>query len=266
MKAFRLHRLFHAASRRGLVLAAGPGIGDPGRSVRALAAAAPDALQLSLGQAALLQSIPGKDRPALLVRADVANVHGHALPATLFSRIVANAVEQAVRLDAAGVVVGLIHLPGEPALIAQCVENIARLRPGCERFAMPLVIEVRELFSSPPRGGEMTDGDVEKILPLVRQARELGADIIETDAPGEAGDFQRVLESAGGVPVLVRTGGTAPDAEILARAESFIRQGAAGLVCGGDFFQHPDSATLTRALMAVVHDGATAADAGHFIG
>ena len=261
MKAFRLHRLLHAASRRGLVLAAGPGIGDPDRSVRALADAAPDALQLSLGQAALLQSIPGKDRPALLVRADVANVHGHALPATLFSRIVANAVEQAVRLDAAGVVVGLIHLPGEPALIAQCVENIARLRPGCERFAMPLMIDVLALRSS-----AQADGDLEKILPLVRQACELGADLIETDAPGEAGDFHRVVESAGGLPVLARTGSTAPDAEILARAGSFIRQGAAGLVCGGDFFQHPDSATLTRALMAVVHDGATAADAGHFIG
>ena len=261
MKAFRLNRLFHAASHRCLAVAAGPGIEDSDRTVRALADAAPDALQLSLGQAALLQSIPGKDRPALLVRADVANVHGRALPATLFSRIVANAVEQAVRLDAAGVLVGLIHLPGEPALTAQCVQNIARLQSGCERFAMPLLIEVLT-----PGSSAQTGGDLEKILPLVEQARGLGADLIQTAAPGEAGDFHRVVESAGGIPVLVRTGDTAPDAEILARAETLIRQGAAGLVLGRDLIQHPHPTGLVRALMAIVHDGATAADAVQGIG
>ena len=257
MKAFRLNRLFAASSRRCLAVAVGHGSEDPARTVRALSDAAPDALQLSIGQAALLQSIPGKGRPALILRADVANVRGHALPPNLFSRTIGNAVEQAVRLDAACVMASLIQIPGEPALTAQCVENIARLEPACERFAMPLMIEL--LILRPSAQG---DGDAEKILPLIRQARDLGADLIQTDAAA----CHRVMESAGGIPVLVRVGGAASDAEILGRAESCIRQGAAGLVDDGNLTQHPDPAGLTRALMAVVHDGATTAAAVQFIG
>ena len=65
--------------------------------------------------------------------------------------------------------------------------------------------------------------------------------------------------------MLVRGGGRAPDAEILARTEQLIQQGAAGIVYGRNIIQHPDPAGMTRALMAIVHDGATAAQAASFI-
>jgi DhnA family fructose-bisphosphate aldolase class Ia len=35
-----------------------------------------------------------------------------------------------------------------------------------------------------------------------------------------------------------------------------MRQGAKGIVYGRNVIQHPDPAGMTRALMAVVHDGA----------
>ena len=59
--------------------------------------------------------------------------------------------------------------------------------------------------------------------------------------------------------------GKAPDAEILARTEKLIQQGAAGIVYGRNIIQHDDPAGLTRALMAIVHDGATAKNAASFI-
>ena len=37
-----------------------------------------------------------------------------------------------------------------------------------------------------------------------------------------------------------------------------MAQGAAGIVYGRNVIQHPDPAGMTRALMVVVHDGATA--------
>ena len=261
MKAFRLNRLFAAASRRCLAIAVGHGLDDPDRCVRTLAAAAPDVLQLSIGQAALLQFIPGKNKPALILRADVTNVHGPALPPAPFSRMIGNAVEQAVRLDAAGVVVSLLHIPGEPALTAQCVENIARLKPDCERFALPLIIEPLVI-----RASAQADGDWKKILPLIRHACELGADLIQTEPPDEVADFHHVVESAGRIPMLVRADSAAPDAKICDRAEKLIQQGVAGLVYGRDFIQHANPSVLTRALMSIVHDGATAADAVRFIG
>jgi DhnA family fructose-bisphosphate aldolase class Ia len=70
-----------------------------------------------------------------------------------------------------------------------------------------------------------------------------------------------VLEVAGAVPVLVRGGGRATDDEILRRTETVIRLGAAGIVYGRNVIQHERPAAMTRALMAVVHDGATAEDA-----
>ena len=59
--------------------------------------------------------------------------------------------------------------------------------------------------------------------------------------------------------------GKAPDQEILTRTEKLIQQGAAGIVYGRNIIQHANPAGMTRALMAIVHDGATAAQAAKFI-
>src|SRR5919204_65100 len=107
------------------------GIEDMEAVVRVLAAARPDAIQLSPGQAPLLQAIPGPDKPALVMRPTETGYYG-------------------------------------------------------------------------------VDGDVEKIVPLVRQAAELGADIIKADPTDDVADYGRVIQAAGGRPVLPRGGGRVP--------------------------------------------------------
>jgi fructose-bisphosphate aldolase, class I len=109
------------------------------------------------------------------------------------------------------------------------------------------------------------DGDLEKILPLVRQAVELGADIIKADPTDDVSAYHQVVEIAGRIPVLVRGGGKAPDREILERTEGLIQEGAAGIVYGRNIIQHADPAGMTRALMAVVHQGATATEAARYV-
>ena len=47
--------------------------------------------------------------------------------------------------------------------------------------------------------------------------------------------------------------------------EKLIQQGTAGIVYGRNIIQHADPAGMTRALMAIVHDGATAKTAAKFI-
>ena len=107
------------------------------------------------------------------------------------------------------------------------------------------------------KGGYMVDGDIDKILPLVRQAAELGADIIKADPCSDVSEYHRVIEIAQGLPVLVRGGGRVSDAEILSRTAELMKQGAKGIVYGRNVIQHPDPGGMTRALMAVVHEGAT---------
>jgi fructose-bisphosphate aldolase, class I len=275
MKAFRLNRLFNAKSGRCFDVAVDhgffnersflTGIENLDRVVRTLVTAAPDAIQLTVGQAELLQKIPGKHKPSLVLRTDVANVYGKDLPRALFSRIIGNAVEQALRLDATCVVVNLFRIPEQPEVTDQCIQNILTLKDDCDRYAMPLMIEPLVFQPNEQAGGYMVDGDLDKILPLVRQAVELGADIIKADPTDDVGVYHRVIEIAGRIPVLVRGGGKAADAEILARTEKLMQQGAAGIVYGRNIIQHHDPAGMTRALMAIVHEGATAVNAAALI-
>ncbi len=275
MKAYRLNRLFNAKSRRCFDVAVDHGffnergflggIENLEKCVQTLVAAAPDAIQLTIGQAPLLQSIAGKEKPALVLRTDVANVYGTQLPRALFSRMIEQPVEQALRLDASCVVVNLFRIPNEPEVTDQCIQNILRIKPECDRYGMPLMIEPLVFQSNQKAGGYMVDGDLEKILPLVRQAVELGADIIKADPTDDVAVYHKVIEIAGRIPVLVRGGGKVSDAEILERTHRLIGQGAAGIVYGRNIIQHSDPAGMTRALMAVVHDGVTPAQAAKFI-
>jgi DhnA family fructose-bisphosphate aldolase class Ia len=45
-----------------------------------------------------------------------------------------------------------------------------------------------------------------------------------------------------------------------------MQQGAAGIVYGRNVIQHPNPSGITKALMAVVHDGATPEAALRFLG
>ena len=236
------------------------GIEDMERVLEVLVSAGPDAVQLSPGQARLFGRLPGP-KPALVLRTDIANVYGRVGTEReyLFSHLVDDAVEQAVRLDAACVVVNLLLLPGREDLLHDCVENVSELRAACDEVAMPLMVE--PLAMRPGAGGYGVDGDVEKIVPLVRQAVELGADVVKADPTDDLDEYGRVLQAAGRCPVLVRGGGRVADDEILRRTEAVMRLGAAGIVYGRNVIQHPDPAGMTRALMAVVHEGASWTDA-----
>lgn len=231
------------------------GIEDMGRAIRTVAAARPDAIQLPPGTARLLQAIPGKDKPALVLRTDIANVYGTPLPRALFSEVIDRPVEQALMLDAACVVVNLLMLPDQPEVYRACLRNVNSLKRECEVMGMPLMVEPLVMQDN-AKGGYMVDGDIDKILPLVRQAAELGADVIKADPCTEVQEYHRVIEIAQGLPVLVRGGGRVSDAEILSRTAELMRQGAKGIVYGRNVIQHPDPGGMTRALMAVVHEGA----------
>jgi fructose-bisphosphate aldolase, class I len=275
MKTARLNRLFHHKSRRCFDVAIDhgffneyaflAGIENLEGAIATLVATGPDAIQLTVGQAPLLQALPGREKPALVLRTDVANVYGTVLPRRLFSRMIQEPVEQALRLDAACVVVNLFAIPNEPEVGDQCIENILRIKPDCDRYGMPLMIEPLVFRPNEQAGGYMVDGAVQKILPLVRQAVELGADIIKADPTDDVTEYHKVIEIAGRIPVLVRGGGKAADAEILQRTEVLIQQGAAGIVYGRNVIQHRNPAGMTRALLGIVHEEMTAARAAEFL-
>ncbi|MHB8643324.1 MAG: class I fructose-bisphosphate aldolase [Gaiellaceae bacterium] len=228
------------------------GIEDLARAVETLVEAGPDAIQLSPGQAPLLQHVRGP-KPALVLRTDVANVYGREGVGReyLFSELVEDAVEKALVLDAACVVVNLLLLPAQPELFHACVRNVSALRAACDEVAMPLMVE--PLAMKPGESGYGVNGDAETIVTLVRQAVELGADVVKADPTDDVQEYHRVVEVAGRVPVLVRGGGRVTDEELLGRTEAVVAQGACGIVYGRNVIQHEDPVGITRRLMAVVH-------------
>ena len=240
------------------------GIEDMPKVISTVVEAAPDAIQLSVGEAKILQSIQGKEKPALVLRTDIANVYGKKLPSTLFSKLIEDPVEQAMVLDAACVVVNLLLLPNQPELYGQCIDNVGKLKPQCDRYGMPLMVEPLVMKSNEKDGGYMVDGDLDKILPLVRQARELGADIIKADPCDDLKQYHKVIQIAG-CPVLPRGGGKAPLREIFQRTYELMKQGASGIVYGRNVIQHKNPKAMTRAFMAIVHQNASVEDAMHLV-
>jgi class I fructose-bisphosphate aldolase len=234
------------------------GIENMKQAIETIVAAGPNCIQLSIGQARHLQSIPGSHKPGLVLRTDAANIYGNTLPRFVFSELIHQAIEQAVRMDAVSVCVNLLLLPNQPELHHQCVQNVSLLKTECEKYAMPLMVEPLVMLANEAKGGYMIDGDINKILPLVRQAVELGADVIKADPCDHVEEYARVIEIASGIPVLVRGGGRASDEEIMTRTVELMRQGASGIVYGRNVIQHPNPAGMTKALMSIVHHGATA--------
>ncbi len=270
----RMHRLFAADGRcLNVALDHGifhepaflTGIEDIAKAIGTVAKAQPDALQLAPGPARILQSIPGPAKPALVMRVDTTNLYAASTQKSLYTVLLERAVEHASILDAVAVVVNLVFIPGETELHAECIRNIGVLRAECERMAMPLMVEPLVLEPSLEGAGYRSSGYSRTITVLVRQAVELGADVIKTDACDPAKEFGRIVEASGGKPLLVRGGTRKALPELLRQTEELLQLGARGLVFGRNIVQQKEPERVTAALMAMVHDGAAAEDAIRFL-
>lgn len=264
---YRLNRLFNPTSHRCFDVAVDhgffgenhflSGIEDMNAVVSTLVDAAPDAIQLTMGQAPLLQrDHGGRARPALVLRTDIANVYGSPLPDYMYSVMIDEPALKGVQLDAACVVVNLLDLPGRPEIREACIQNVLNARADCDKYGMPLMVEPL-VMQETDKGAYTVNGDLEKIVPIVRQAVELGADVIKADPSDDPADYHHVVRTASGIPVLVRGGGKVPDRELLERTAAVLAQGASGIVYGRNIIQHSNPGGMTRALMAILHDGAT---------
>jgi len=267
-KEARLARLLHAGRCLDIALDHGvcnepsflDGLEDMPALMDRLVAARPDAIQMNYGQAELLQHRPGKAKPALVMRLDMGNPYNATRHRVMWALLQNehDPVLPAVQMDAACVVVNLFMLPDEPDLFRQCVQNISRVRADCERYGMPLMIE--PLVMQPHgegRGGYMVDGDAQKIVTLVRLAREMGADIVKADPTADPHEFHRVVQAAR-CPVLVRGGGRENLQQVFERSRVLLDQGAVGMVYGRNVYQHANPAAVVAALMAMIHEGASA--------
>jgi class I fructose-bisphosphate aldolase len=112
---------------------------------------------------------------------------------------------------------------------------------------------VEPLVFKPGERGYGADGDPGRITALVRQAVELGADVVKADPTDDLDRYDEVLAVAHPRPLLVRGGSKMPEEDLLERTRQVIELGVAGIVFGRNVIQHPDPAAITRRLMEIVH-------------
>ncbi|MFT4561692.1 MAG: class I fructose-bisphosphate aldolase [Gammaproteobacteria bacterium] len=269
MNSPRLNRLFRA-NGRCVILSFDHGLfGEPSwlkgleniaDVVNAIASSeAHDGMTLPNGSARVLQARMGRDKPSLLLRVDVTDAYLNERPAQLTAYRLDSAVARAVALDAVCVVAALLTYPDQPGLSRDCFANLDALRRDCDIAGMPLMVEILAMTDN--RGVPLVQTNSKHIAPLVRQAMELGADLIKADPTEPVEDFSILLDAAAGVPIIASGGIKADDEDILTRSAALMDAGASGLAYGRNIMWAKDPALMTRVLLQVVHEGVSAEEA-----
>lgn len=232
------------------------GIEDLAKALPHIIAGEPDAIQLNPGGLKIFNSLNLNTDVAVALRLDVTNVYeardieypwDTANVATL-----RDAFDKRVNV----VVLNLLNLDENSRLQEQCIQNIQIISAKCREEGIPLMIEPL-VMTAKAGAGSASVGDVNKISALVRQAVELGADLIKVDPTAPMTDFGQVVEIASGVPVLVRGGGSVPARELLERTRTAMETGASGVVYGRNIVQHPNPAKFIQAIRSIVHENAS---------
>jgi fructose-bisphosphate aldolase/2-amino-3,7-dideoxy-D-threo-hept-6-ulosonate synthase len=160
-------------------------------------------------------------------------------------------VEEALRLGADAVVL-FTALGGaaEPRMI----RTLADVGREAASLGVPLIAEA-EFPTTYALVEELKEQyGFEYLRRNVRLCAELGADIVKTNWPGDEELFGRLVDAAGGIPLVLAGGSRLQDRELLGRMERATAAGAIGCSVGRNIFMHRSPEAITRALSRVLRE------------
>ena len=263
-------KMFHATSGRCINIAMdlgivgarsfSQGIENLPEAFATIVGAGPDVIQVNPGGFRTLKDAGLADSITVALRLDVTNVYEARTVSKAWNTANANTLEDANHPSVGAVVLNLLELDANAALQEQCIRNIQEIGALARQRGISLMVEPLVMKTN-PEGGSASVSDPEHIATLVRQAVELGADIIKVDPVDPMQRFGEVVEIATPIPVLVRGGGKVTTRELLERTKTAIEVGARGVVYGRNVVQHQDPASLISALIAIVHNDASVDEA-----
>jgi fructose-bisphosphate aldolase/2-amino-3,7-dideoxy-D-threo-hept-6-ulosonate synthase len=168
-------------------------------------------------------------------------------PDPLWKKQVCSVIE-AVRLGADAVSLHInVGAPKEHHMLSE----LGRVADRCDEFGIPLLAMMY------PRGPTIkSEHDPKAVAHAARLGAELGADIIKTNYTGDQESFKDIISSCP-VPIVIAGGPKAEGTEALFKmVQDSIRAGASGVSIGRNVFQHEKPELMTKALCAIVHEGA----------
>jgi len=162
-------------------------------------------------------------------------------------------VDEAVALGADGI---SIHINIGAVTEGEMLMDLGRASAECADYGMPLLAMMY------PRGPNIKNSnDVAVVKHASRIGAELGADIVKTNYTGSVETFREVVRGCP-VPVVIAGGPRAnTEEEVLRMVYGSVQAGGVGVSLGRNVFQHPNPKAMARAVVAVVHKGATVEEA-----
>lgn len=249
MKEIRLGRIFAKDQRTVIVacdhagfMGAVQGLEQPEKLIDALVESGVDAILTTMGVARRFGSRLGK--LGLILRADGGASSRSPVMGSLQTMF---SIEDALRLGADAVIcMGMIGYPEEPSSL----KNLASLACDAEKWGLPVIAEM--LIQ--PKEGKPTPQDIGFAM---RIGVELGADVIKASFALPAAEYAAVRKACYR-PVVVLGGEKAKDEkEMLQSICDALAAGADGVAIGRNVWQHSNPAGVCRALLALVHGGAS---------
>lgn len=254
-REIRLRRIFGTDGRTVTVAldqavprGVAPRLATMADTYRSIAEGRPDAVTITKGIAGHL--FAGDPAPVpWILKASMFSVDFHpTYDATIAS------VQDAIRLGADGVAVGI---SAGSSFQAQMLEMLHSVVAEAHSWGLPVVCHA---YPSGEMWGDKK-GSTESVLYASRAAAELGTDIVKTWYTGSADEFRTVVE---GTPAIVVAAGGAPAAsprDVLEQAAAVVEAGGHGMTCGRNVWQAEHPGRMVAALKAVIHGGASPAEA-----
>ncbi len=254
MSRLRMGRIF-AGDGRTVILALdhagfmGPiaGLEDPGAVLQAASSTGIDAVLTTFGVAKTFAHYLG--RMGLILRMDGGATMRSATPGNLRRLF---SVEDALRLGADAVAcMGMIGYEEEAASL----QVLSELTTQAAAWNMPVMAE---MLVKSQGGGDLT---AEEVGFAMRIGAELGADFIKTHYAPPIERFRSAMQACYCLVVILGGSKTEDEADILELVAESLEAGAQGVAIGRNVWQHSDPQAMCRALVSLVHSGATVAQA-----
>jgi DhnA family fructose-bisphosphate aldolase class Ia/Fe-S-cluster-containing hydrogenase component 2 len=262
-KTARMNRLFNPKDGKAVCVAADHGwMSDPTENVinlkkilELVVDGEADGVLMSYGTALRLGNVfQGKDKPAILIRADWMNLPrlggsnvSNVLPVIKFRKMATSRARDALQMGASGITI-YYFIGYSDEFEAINIEQAAVFAQECRKVGLPLIIEPMAV------GGMVTGVNIAEILIVsARIAAEIGADALKIPYTGDVMTFRQLVDQAK-VPVLV-LGGAKSDVprDALELVDEALRAGASGTVFGRNVTKAKDPKKMVQDLCALVH-------------
>jgi fructose-bisphosphate aldolase/2-amino-3,7-dideoxy-D-threo-hept-6-ulosonate synthase len=162
-------------------------------------------------------------------------------------------VHEAVALGADAV---SMHVNVGALTEGEMLTDLGNASAACSEYGLPLLAMMY------PRGPGIKDSnDTDAVRHASRIGAELGADIVKTNYTGSPDTFLEVVRGCP-VPVVIAGGPKADTSEeVLRMVYGSVQGGGIGVSLGRNIFQHENPEAMSRAIVAIVHKGASVDDA-----